>query len=82
MGVQIHAKTASQTLVDMWHKFGMSASSKHVRDFLRCAVVLENEALCMKHVDNALYPAVNVNIEMSTLTGEGSFNGMGLIRAT
>ena len=82
VGVQIHANTASPFLIVMLHKFGMNASSKQVRDFLRCAVMHENEALYMKHADNALYSTDGVNIQMNTLTGEGSFNDMGLICAT
>lgn len=83
LGTTVHSKTQSQYVIDLLHRYGVCVSSYQTRDFERCAAVTkipeafhEGDGFEMKC---PLYSADNVDIMKTTLTGSGTYHGMGMI---
>lgn len=80
LGTEIHTKTGSQFLIDLFHNHGLVASSEIVRQLERNAAVTDlNFDPANSLIRSPLYAADNVDVKKVTIDGKGTFHGMGAI---
>lgn len=82
LAIQMHHHFGSRFLIDTLHKLGFCSSYNEVIKFERCAAVQEKHNL-MEVPRNAFlsFAADNVDHDICTLDGRGTFHGMGIICA-
>lgn len=83
VGVYIDKSFATKWLVDHLSKFGFSISSDEVKLFKQSAAESrEEEPTGQQHPSFTKWVADNVDHNICTLTGKGTFHGMGIISIT
>lgn len=80
LGVLVHFNTGSRFLVDTLHSMGFSCSYAEVLQFSRCsAEAIVNDLPGYSPGSFIQYAADNVDHNIATLDGHGTFHGMGII---
>ena len=80
LGVQMHHQFGSRFLIDTLYSLGFSVSYSEVLNFERSAACFKGtDVLADEHF--GMYVADNVDHNLRTLDGHGTFHGMGLIVA-
>ena len=82
LGVQMHHHFSSEFLIDSLNSHGFCASYKTVQKYKRSAAVAQGTEIPGYTPGQFVqYSADNVNHNLRTLDGTGTFNGMGIIAA-
>ena len=80
LGVQMHHFFQSKLLVDSLHQHGYACSYSEVKKFERSASVTQGTELSEAAARNCIqYSYDNVDHNLRTLDGKGTFHGMGII---
>ncbi|KAL8564988.1 hypothetical protein ACOMHN_003364 [Nucella lapillus] len=83
LGVSLHHATGSRHVVDRLHRLGFSLSYNEVKLFEMCAAVQQGTDLVGVDPKTSWiqFAADNVDHQIRTLDGTGTFHGMGIIGA-
>ena len=79
LGVQLHSQYASRNLINILHSLGFCCSYESAREYEKCAAVSEGTSLMKSENSLIQYVADNVDHNICTLDGHGTFHGMGVI---
>ena len=82
LGVQLHHHYASRFLIDSLHSHGFCCSYQEVRQFERNAALSQGTDISGFSSQFVQYVADNVDHNLRTLDGHGTFHGMGMIATT
>ena len=81
LGIQLHSQYASHKLIESLHSMGLCCSFKTARKFEKSASVTEGTDVHISEGSFIQYVADNVDHNICTLDGHGTFHGMGIIAA-
>ena len=83
LGVSVHRLTASRHIVDQLHRLGFSLSYNEVKLYEMCAAKEQGTELVGINPQTSFiqFAADNVDHQINTLDGTGTFHGMGIIGA-
>lgn len=82
LGIQMHHHFASRFLVDTLHAHGFSSSYAEVMKYERSAAVVQGTEIPGYSEEHHIeYIADNVDHNVATIDGTGTFHGMGIIAA-
>ena len=80
LGIQMHHQFQSKFLIDTLHHHGFTCSYSEVQLFERSAALVQGtEIPSMNHESCLQYAADNVDHNIQTIDGKGTFHGMGII---
>ena len=79
LGVQLHTKNASRNLLDSLHSMGFCWSYNEARKFERNGAISQGTDIPFSEKQFIQYSADNVDHNICTLDGNGSYHGMGII---
>lgn len=80
LGVQMHHHFASRFLIDTLHELGFSCSYAEVKRYERSAAVVQGTEIPGYTQDHQLqHVADNVDHNVATIDGSGTFHGMGIV---
>jgi hypothetical protein len=80
LGVQLHHHFGSRFLIDSLHNHGFCSSYYEIQNFERCAAMTHGTNISGGVEDTFVqYAADNVDHNIQTLDGKGTFHGMGMI---
>ena len=79
LAVQLHSHFASQYIVDRLHAHGFCSSYHHVQTFEKCAACKQGVDLPVERNHFLQFVADNVDHNVRTIDGHGTFHGMGMI---
>ena len=85
LGIQVHRLFASRNIIDILNKMGISSRYKEVLKYEANAARLvgKERAQSTSHLNGSVqFVADNVDHNTITLTGHGTFHGMGMIAVT
>lgn len=81
LAIQMHHHFGSKFLVDSLHQHGFCCSYSEVQKFLRSASVTTQDIAPPSEIQLVQFAADNVDYNIKTLDGLGTFHGMGMIAA-
>ncbi|GFO48677.1 hypothetical protein PoB_007518200 [Plakobranchus ocellatus] len=82
LGLQLHHLLGSRALTDLLHSLGFNSSYNEVQCFEQCAASSQGTDLFGVSSDSFIkFLADNVDHNLSSLEGLGTFHGMGIIGA-
>lgn len=80
LSTQMHHLFASRFLVDTLNKHGFGCSYSEVQNFERCSAVAQDSTINHDVTDKAVqFVGDNVDHDIATLDGHGTFHGMGIV---
>ena len=81
LGVQLHSQYGSYSLIETLHSLGLCCSFKTARTYEKCAVISLGTYIYDFQESFIQYVADNVDHNVCTIDGHGTFHGMGIIAA-
>ncbi len=82
LSTQMHHVFASRFLVDTLHRHGFGCSYSEVQNFERCSAVAQGSDVKQQSTDQVVqFIADNVDHDIGTIDGHGTFHGMGIVAA-
>ena len=81
LAIQMHHHFGSKFLVDSLHQHGFCCSYVEVQKFLRSASVATLDIAPLSGIQLVQFAADNVDHNVRTLDGHGTFHGMGMVAA-
>ena len=81
LGVQLHSQYASYNLIESLHAMGLCCSFKTARKYEKSATITFGTDVPEGDKSFIQYIADNVDQNICTIDGNGTFNGMGIIAA-